>query len=130
MYLGKVIIIGIAMAASLPAQAQPNLEQRFARLDTDRNGEITWAEAYRIRAMEFIELDRNSDGLVEKDEFRGRASPFEQFDANADGKLELSEYLAHHRKMFDKADSNGNGTLDLQEYEKIQRSIRSGTGPK
>lgn len=125
MHRGRVMTIGIAMAASFSVQAQPNLEQRFAHLDADRNGEISWAEAYRARAMEFIELDRNTDGLVEKGEFRDRASPFTQFDTNADGKLELSEYLAHHRMMLGKADTSRNGTINLQEFENIQRSIRS-----
>lgn len=87
MQMSKSTPVCQAITLSVSVQAQTVLEQRFAELDSDHNGEISWHEAYGVRAMEFISPDNNFDGLFKKIEFLGRTLPFSRVDADAVAKL-------------------------------------------
>lgn len=66
---------------------------QFERLDANHDGEVPWKEAYNVRVKQFVHLDKNLDGIVERNEFKGQI-PFSMFDANAASKLQLSESIA------------------------------------
>jgi protein tyrosine phosphatase (PTP) superfamily phosphohydrolase (DUF442 family)/Ca2+-binding EF-hand superfamily protein len=110
-------------AAALGDDAE--LRKRFDRLDADRNGVITWQEAYPMRASEFLEMDRNLDAVVQSDEFGGRAMPLSAFDKNGDRRLQLDEYVGTHRLMFQRFDADQDGSIDLQEFAAAQAAVRS-----
>lgn len=105
------------------ADSAPDIDQRFARLDADRNGDIQWSEAEAVRKKEFSEMDQDGDGVVMSDEFGGRAMPLSAFDADADGKLTLSEYVDKHKQMFQKFDTDASGSIDKEEFAKAQASV-------
>ncbi len=114
------------LAGVATASAANDLEARFDRLDKDGNGEVTWAEAYKVRSGEFLDMDKNLDGIVGKDEFGDRALPLSAFDKDGDGRLQLSEYVGKHHQMFDTFDADGSGTINLSEFEKAQAAVRKG----
>jgi Ca2+-binding EF-hand superfamily protein len=121
MSVSAALLAGITLAS-----AASDLQSRFERLDKDGNGEVTWSEAYMVRTGEFLDMDKNLDGIVEKNEFGGRALPISAFDKDGDGRLQLSEYVGKHHEMFDRFDTDGSGTIDLREFEKAQEAVRKG----
>lgn len=122
---GFTIFLPLMMCVfAVSAAAAPDLQQRFARLDKDGNGSVTWAEAYQTRANEFLVMDANRDGVVVGGEFGGRALPMSSFDVNGDGKLERSEYVGQHHRMFDKFDQDRSGAIELEEFAKAQAAVR------
>lgn len=102
-------------------QESPSVEQRFDRLDVNRDGFIAWQEARPDREGEFKSADRNGDGLLTRSEFVARAVPFEAFDANGDGSITIEEFLAKHQEMFAAADKNGDGRVSRQEFAAVQK---------
>lgn len=124
MQSNRYLLAGVLLAAVLPVYAADDLSKRFNRLDANRDGKVTWAEAYPYRAGQFMAMDKNRDGLVEASEFGGPARPLSAFDANGDGKLELSEFVGQHHRMFRKFDADGDGTIDRDEYAAAQQAVR------
>lgn len=122
------LLAGAALAVVLPVHAAPDITKRFNRLDANRDGKVTWAEAYPVRARQFLAMDRNQDGIVETNEFGGRALPLSAFDANGDGKLELSEFVGQHRRMFRKFDTNRDGTIERDEFAAAQQAVGGQVG--
>lgn len=112
------------LAGALTASAAPSLKSRFDRLDKDGNGQVTWSEAYKVRSREFLAMDSNKDGIVDKKEFGGRALPLSAFDKDGDGRLQLSEYVGQHHRMFNKFDADGSGTIAFGEFAKAQTAVR------
>lgn len=105
-------------------EPQPTIEQRFERLDTNKDGFITWAEAEPGRAAEFRALDRNGDGVVAADEWTGRALPLQEFDVDHDGGASQAEYLRKHRSMFESFDTDRDGRISPPEFTKAQQAVQ------
>lgn len=116
-----VLAAGVATAS-----AASDVEEAFARLDANSDGEVTWAEAYKVRTSQFTGMDKNRDGIVEADEFGGRKLPLSAFDTDGDGRLQLAEYVGKHHRMFGKFDADGTGTIDLAEFETAQKAVSNG----
>ncbi|MDR1076126.1 MAG: EF-hand domain-containing protein [Xanthomonadaceae bacterium] len=82
------------------------------RLDTDRDGRVSRAEAAvdtRL-AERFDELDKNKDGFLDREDFTAqrrewRNQQFDAADTNKDGVLSREEYLA----SFDRRVEEGRG---------------------
>ncbi|MFP3920879.1 MAG: EF-hand domain-containing protein [Dichotomicrobium sp.] len=120
----KIVAILPAIFLASAASAQ-EVQSRFDRLDKNGDGKISWADAYEARSSEFLEMDQNMNGVVEKSELTGRARGFDAFDLDGDGRVQLSEYLESHKGMFTKFDADGTGSLDMQEFEKAQAAVRN-----
>lgn len=123
-----LIVAAFALSACSHPGAEPSassgestLEQRFHRLDANRDGFITWAEAAPARESDFTNMDRDKNGAVEPHEFRG-SLPFGAFDENSDGAISRSEFLAKHRAMFMKFDENGDQRISPSEFATAQRA--------
>lgn len=116
-----------AVSSSAPSQA--TIEQRFARLDTDRDRWITWEEATPSRAQDFNAMDINNDGRVSEREFRGR-QPFGRFDISKDGAISKAEFLATHRSMFMQFDADGNQRISMTEFATAQRAAANQAIPE
>lgn len=123
-------LIGLAVlgAAVERAMAQDG-GAAFDRLDLDGSGEIAWAEAYEVRSREFMQMDRNMDGIVTGDEFRGPARSLSAFDHDGDRELHLAEFLQGHRSMFQRFDDDANGALNAREFMAAQSAARGDRGP-
>lgn len=119
------VFVGLAAFGAAPVHGSAeDARGAFDRLDLDRNGTITWAEAYEVRTGEFMEMDTDKDGVVTQKEFQGPARPFAAFDADEDGDLQLAEFLEAHRSMFDRFDEDANGALTVEEFEAAQSAAR------
>lgn len=94
---------------------------RFEDLDRDSDGYLQRNE-WRGSRESFDLADRNRDGVVALREYRGvvvesdgRAVRFEDLDRDNDGSLERNEWRAS-RQSFDLADGNDDGRVTLREY--------------
>ena len=114
---------------ALSASDQASVEQRFARLDTNHDGSITWEEAIPSRARDFDTLDKNNDRRVSQAEFRGQ-QPFGRFDINQDGAISKAEFLATHRSMFMQFDADANQRISVSEFATAQRAAAKQTVPQ
>lgn len=119
--MGFTLTVALASAAS----AQ-DMQSRFDRLDENRDGEVSWSEAYSVRTSEFLEMDEDMDGLVVESELQGRARGFDAFDLDGDGEVQLAEYLESHRSMFTKFDQDESDSINLQEFEQAQAAAQGG----
>lgn len=107
--------------ASKPASGEPSLEQRFGRLDANKDGYITWEEALPSRTNDFDKMDKNQDQRVTPDEFGG-ALPFASFDQNKDGAISKAEFLDTHHRMFMKFDADGDQRISPSEFATAQHA--------
>lgn len=68
---------GFVTTQELQAMHGKHREERFARMDTDRDGKISKAEADRFPKLgeKFTALDTNGDGFLSKDELSAAHGP-------------------------------------------------------
>ena len=122
------------------AEVQAKVAQRFARLDTNRDGFVTQAETQALRANRagkrgdrraerggaaFDRLDANRDGMLSRAEFEaGRAVRQQRVasrDGNGDGRPDArrmrggNRFAALQGRMFEMSDANRDGRVSLQE---------------
>ncbi|MCM2562308.1 EF-hand domain-containing protein [Lutimaribacter sp. EGI FJ00015] len=119
------VIIGLAaFGAATERGFAKEADAAFNGLDADQSGAITWAEAYRVRTGQFMDMDADMDGILTVDEFQGPVRPLSAFDTDEDERLHLAEFLAGHRNMFDRFDKDANGSLTFDEFEAAQSAAR------
>lgn len=128
---------GTATETKTPA-ANPDVERIVAaqleRMDTNKDGKISKAEARGPLADNFDRLDENKDGFLDKDELRkaaarfmaqrgafGGAGPnapdFDALDRDADGRLTREELKGTAlADKFDQIDTNKDGKIDRKEF--------------
>ncbi len=115
------VVGGAQPVVALSASGEASVEQRFARLDTNRDGFVTWEEAAPSRAGDFDSMDKNNDRRITKAEFRGQ-QPFASFDINKDGAVSKAEFLATHRSMFMHFDADADQRISMTEFVAAQRA--------
>ena len=99
------------------AEAPPRLAQRFAQLDADRNGRLTTAELQAGRSQARGH-GRGRDG-------QGRGLDRVRPDANGDGVITLAETQARVSALFAKVDADRDGFLTRDE-RRARRQERRG----
>jgi Ca2+-binding EF-hand superfamily protein len=145
----------VAQVAPAPIQRTPKVQTRadvqtkvarlFARLDTNRDGFVTKAEADSARqqfrgrpangvrpagarvGQAFERFDTNRDGAISRAEWDARAAQRQQRmamrDRNGDGRPDLRRghrgmgAMGLRGRMFDMADANRDGRLSLAEAQ-------------
>lgn len=161
-----VLTAGVAMAQTDTARPDRNadvtraqlvaqLDARFAKLDTDRDGKITAAEQKAVRdarlAERFKRLDSDGNGSISQSEFAaardkrggergeraegwrghrgGRHGGFGGFgfnaDANKDGVITKAEFQAKALERFDRADADRNGVLTAAERQQAHQAMKA-----
>ncbi len=111
--------LALALAAPTPAEAQGQgrAGNRFAAMDTNRNGVITRAE-WRGNDQSFRIHDWNNDGVLSGDELRpGAQRPARDADTRfdvADREYVLRDWTA---ERFANQDRNGDGRLTRDEWQ-------------
>jgi Ca2+-binding EF-hand superfamily protein len=117
------------------AEVQAKIAEHFARLDTDRDGFVTKAEAEAIRTQfkekrqqrtgerrekAFDKLDSNNDGAVSKSEWDAKTAQREQRDGGHRGHGAMRAMRGmggFGGRMFDMADADRDGRVSLQEAQ-------------
>ena len=117
------------------AELSAKLDERFSRMDSNGDGQITETEMdsarERLRDEVFTRLDANGDGSVSRAEMEAaaamrtagrkgrsnhlRAAILSRMDTNGDGAITKTELEARALERFEKLDANGDGTITEQE---------------
>ena len=104
--------------------------QEFRELDWNNDGVLSGAELRdRVSnqdSSEFLSLDRNGDGRLNRGEWRGDRAAFLRADRNNDNMLSRSEYLNMNAGYGDQ-DITDFETLDVNNSNRIERGEWSGT---
>ncbi|KAA8524784.1 hypothetical protein F0562_011207 [Nyssa sinensis] len=92
-----------------------SIHDRFARLDTDRDGFLSYAELLKeLQSLRVFETHFGIDVKTEPDELaRVYGSLFVQFDHDSNGAVDLEEFKAETKQMM-LAMANGLGCLPVQ----------------
>jgi Ca2+-binding EF-hand superfamily protein len=91
------------MTAKGNQQLMQKLEQEFALLDKDKNGQISLAEFKAAAAAKMAQIPEIT---------------LQKFDANKDGKVSAAEFKGPVLAAFDRADTNKDGKLSPEEKKK------------
>lgn len=97
------------------------LEDRFAALDTDRNGQISKAE---FTAGHEARADRRGGLGGKRWGGRRHGGPGPMAEARKDGVVTQAEFLAGATQRFDKADANGDGFVTAEEMKAARDAMR------
>lgn len=125
-------VIALSFVGASSAIAQPSDEQiekiteMMTEADLNEDGKTTRLELGQHRAQMFAKLDRNEDGIIDKDDrprlrfARRKFDPaFEQvasiFDSNKDERITLDEWNRSDPDLFSMLDQNGDDVIDRSE---------------
>ncbi|WP_395621939.1 EF-hand domain-containing protein [Sphingomonas daechungensis] len=100
-FLSRAEIQGVAGKAAEPIVAK--MEQEFAQMDRDKNGQVSLAE---FKAAAMAKLAGNAQATLDK------------FDRNKDGKVSQAEFRTPFMANFDRADLNKDGLVSADEARK------------
>ena len=148
-----LVLVGLPLGAPLLAQAAPrpvaraeflkNIDNNFAGIDTNKDGQLTKAEltvqqqkelqqakalvAQQLQAR-FKQLDTNKKGSLSPQEFAAAAGPIrtaetpeqllKTLDSNGDGRITTEEFRAPQIAKFNKVDANRDGIATPEEMRK------------
>ncbi|HRC27076.1 MAG TPA: EF-hand domain-containing protein, partial [Alphaproteobacteria bacterium] len=102
-----------------PYESRQNM--KMEKLDTDKNGALSTAEANAGAMMHFKAMDTNADGILSAAEFEKAPRPYNK-EGKDDGatwrdRKSLSERLGLRRdKRFAVMDTDGNGSVSQSEF--------------
>ena len=109
---------------------QQRMDERFAKLDTDKNGQLSKAElaaGHDARADKRAEKGKG-EGRMGKGHHRGMmrhgGKGGAMGDANKDGAVTKAEFTAGAMAMFDKADTNKDGFVTADEMKAGRQAMR------
>ena len=116
------------MKAKFAERREERRDERFAMLDTDKNGSLSKdefsARPPRSEDMEHGRMHRGH-GMRHGGGMAMGGMWFERADANKDGKVSLAEASAGALAMFDRADANKDGTISPEEHEAARDAMRA-----
>lgn len=134
---GPGLALMLAVAAAGPASASPATAaspayaDSFHGADANGDGNVSKNEYMKARTARFVKLDKNSDGVLNKEDFTGAASKPEKFqsfldeaDANKDGAVTKDELVKAPTPKFEKVDGNKDGLVSKAEIEMLSADMK------
>ena len=113
------------------AEVAAKVAEHFAKLDTNRDGFVTKAEADAVRGQMRAKFAENRPERIkhrkERTEMR-REHSFERIDTNNDGSISRAEFDTAHAKRDAMADRNGDGMRDHRRMAGAMRKMHAGMG--
>ncbi len=95
---------------STKAEYMDFIDERFIKMDSDRNGTVTKEDLYNSRFYTFLpelaeavfrDSDTDRDGLITKEEMiEAEKARFDTMDSNSDGKLTRDEFIVNDMREF------------------------------
>lgn len=130
------------------AQAQEMAEQRFDRMDTNKDGVLNAADREARKAERFDRMDANKDGMISRDEFNAahtsrttddraekgdrmrhrtswRGRGMHKGMAGQGGDVTKADFVAASLARFDQADANKDGILTADERKAAMQAKRA-----
>lgn len=130
--MNNTLRLTIAAAILLPATAFAGTD-KFAEMDTDKDGRITQAEHTVGAGKMFTKIDADNDGSVTAAEMdaahakwgdgkkdgkaMSSADKIAKVDSDGDGALTSAEHAEGAKDMFSKIDTDRDGSLTKDELE-------------
>lgn len=132
-----------AMKVQTRADIQARVARQFARLDTNRDGVVTKAEADALQAQRAVKIQEREQKRAERRAKRDPAKVFARLDANKDGRITQAEAEAARTArakgkgrepakahavafggLFNRADANKDGVITRAEFDAAPRPQR------
>lgn len=142
MLLAGVALIGLTSAMPAVAESEDHscshrerMQQRFAEVDTDKDGKVSDQERKAAKDKRFKEIDRNRDGKVTEKEMEAHhqareaerhKARFAEMDKDGNGTLSADELEGPKGDRFEKADANNDGYVTKEEMKKSRHERREG----
>ena len=98
-------------------------EMMFKKLDADKDGKVTKAEAEAFRGQKLTEFDADKSGELNQAEYVAMVQAFmadhikrrfERHDEDKNGSLNKAEMSGRIMHMFDRLDANSDGAVDRE----------------
>jgi Ca2+-binding EF-hand superfamily protein len=123
---GMVPMVHATLSAQPSPESLAKIAEMMTEADLNGDGKTTRAELNQHRAQMFGKLDRNEDGVIDKQDSpkiplakRKFEPAFEQvksiFDSNEDGRVTLDEWNRSDPDIFALLDSNEDGAVTRSE---------------
>ena len=134
----KIIVGSVIAALAIPALAYaaadatpkgPHKGGIFERLDTNKDGEITFEEMTAKSSERFSKLDKDGNGSISVEEMTFRKKEFfDKLDADGSGSISKEEARAFHEmkreerkerhsaRMLEILDTDNDGTVTKEEF--------------
>jgi EF hand len=120
------VLVSVPAFAQAQAPAQPSVVAPASAPET-----VTRAQIEQTNKERFAEMDSNKDGFVTTAELAVAAGPeraarmIARLDTDKDGKVSAAELSARMLAMFDAADTNHDGTLSPAEEAAARDAMRA-----
>ncbi|HUS53626.1 MAG TPA: EF-hand domain-containing protein [Thermohalobaculum sp.] len=104
-------------------------DRMMRHLDLNGDGGISPDEANAVRAVHFLRLDTDGDGIITEAEMLERmqkriaeriAKRFAMMDQNGDGRVERAEFEETGTARFKRLDADGDGRVSTEEFRAQQ----------
>ncbi|ACB75431.1 EF-hand domain-containing protein [Opitutus terrae] len=130
--LHSKVLAGVFSLFALPLAFAGDASQKFAKMDTNGDGQISRSEFLAGANQKFATMDANRDGVITAAELETKkssthgdkhrddmsaSSQLKLMDQNADGQVTTAEHNAHVEAVFAKMDTNQDGSLSKDELE-------------
>ena len=106
----------LAQTARTPAPKRDWADYYMVRVDTERKGYITPADAQRYATRQFARLDHNHDGVVDHAEFMTSLQRAIERATDDERKARLERSLERRETLFHSLDQKSDGKITKEEY--------------
>lgn len=116
------ILAAAADVGETKAQAEQRAVEQHARMDSDRDGYVTYDEVRLAIAAMLIPKEKMAEFLKSAPDLPAEHGEFDKLDTNRDGRVSLAEAIAASDRDFDEMDTNHDGKVSFAERMAYQQN--------